>query len=116
MVAFFLILLLLIAVLVWAPTAMIRKHGSTTLWDFIYPFTGVIVWILLCALNVGSTMSLANIIEPLWIAALSITVPWGRWLMSRFLEKQVKVLSLALTLLPMVVAVIIRLVTPTLPE
>ena len=117
MIAFSAIWLLLIAGVAIYPMLALRKRQRTTWWDHVYPFTGVIAWFPLGMANIGSTVSLSNfVVEVFWIAVLSAVVPWGRWLLSRVERKQIKALSLLLTFIPIVAAVVIRLTMPTLPE
>lgn len=109
--------LLLLAGVAVFPMLALRKRQRTTWWDYVYPFTGVMAWFPLGISNIGSTVSLSNfVVEVFWIAVLSVVIPWGRWLMSRVERKEITVLSFAMTFLPMVAAVIIRLTMPTLPE
>jgi threonine/homoserine efflux transporter RhtA len=117
MIAFSAIWFLLIAGIAGFPMLALRKRQSTTWWDYVYPFTGIIAWFPLGMSNVGSTVSLSNfVVEMFWIAVLSVVIPWGRWFISKSERKQIKALSLALTFLPIVAAVVIRLTMPTLPE
>jgi len=115
MIAFSAIWLLLIAGLAAFPVLAFRKQKDMTLWDYIYPFTGVVTWFAIS--GIGSTVSLSNfVVEVFWVAAISVAMPWVRWISSRFEWRQFKAWSLLLTFLPIVAAVIIRLTMPTLPE
>ena len=117
MIVFSLIWFLLIAVVAVPPTVMLRRRQLTTWWDYAYPFTGGAAWFPLAMSNVGSTVSLSNfVVEVFWIAVISVVVPWVRWILTRFQMEKLKVRSLVLTFLPIVVAVVIRLAMPTLPE
>ena len=117
MIAFSLIWFLLIAVVAVPPTVMLRKIRRTTWWDYAYPFTGVAAWFPLGMSNVGSTVSLSNfVVELFWIAVVSVAVPWTCWILSRFQREQLKTWSFVLTFFPIVVAVVLRLTMPTLPE
>ena len=115
MITFSAIWFLLIAAVAIYPTVSLRKCQITTWWDYVYPFTGVAAWFPLS--GVGSTVSLSNfVVEVFWIAVLSVLLPWGRWLLSRTGKEQIKTLSLLLTFLPILAAVVMRLTMPTLPE
>lgn len=104
---------LLIAASAIYPTVALRKRQQTTWWDYVYPFTGVAAWF---SLGVGLTASLSNfVVEVFWIAALSALLPWVRWLLSNT-PKGVTKLPLLLTFLPILTAVVVRLLMPTLPE
>jgi hypothetical protein len=117
MIAFSATGFLLIAGVALFPMLALRKLQSTTWWDYVYPFTGIIVWFPLGMSNVGSTVSLSNfVVEVFWITVLSAAIPWGRWLISRYERKQIKAMPLVLTFLPIMAALVIRLTMPTLPE
>ncbi|MDD4872530.1 MAG: hypothetical protein PHR77_18425 [Kiritimatiellae bacterium] len=117
MIAFSAIWFLLIAGVAIFPMIALRKRQSTTWWDWVYPFTGIVAWFPLGMSNIGSTVSLSNfVVEVFWIAVLSVVIPWGRWLLLRTENKQVKTLCFLLTFLPILAAVVIRLTMPTLPE
>ena len=117
MIAFSAILFLLIAGVAIFPMSALRKSQRMAWWDWDYPFTGVVAWFPLAMSNIGSTVSLSNfVVEVFWIAVLSVVIPWGRWLLSRVERKQFETLSLFLTFLPILAAVVIRLTMPTLPE
>ena len=117
MAAFSVFWFLLIAVVAAPPTVMMRKRRHTTWWDYTYPFTGVAAWFPLGMSKVGSTVSLSNfVVEVFWVAVVSLAVPWARWIFSRFQREKLNAWSLVLTFLPILVAVVIRLTMPTLPE
>ena len=117
MIVFSVILFLFIAVVAVPPTVMLRKQQRMTWWDFVYPFAGVAAWVPLSMSNVGSTVSLSNfVVEVFWIAVVSVAIPWARWGLSRFQRENLNALPLVLTFLPIIVAVVIRLTMPTLPE
>jgi threonine/homoserine efflux transporter RhtA len=117
MIVFSLFWFLLIAAMAVLPMVKLQKGQATTWWDYTYPFTGVAVWFPLGMFNVGSIVSLSNfVIEVFWVAVVSVVVPWVRWLWSRFLGDKNKTWSFVLTLLPIVAAIAIRLMMPTLPE
>lgn len=115
MMAYFALLILLIAGFAAFPSMALRKHQRITLWDYLYPFTGLVAW--LCLSGVGSGASLSNlVVEIFWIAVLSVVIPWVRWGLSKIETKRVKALSFFLTLMPILAAAVIRLTMPTLPE
>jgi hypothetical protein len=117
MIVFSVILLLLIAVVAAPPTVMLRKRQRMTWWDYVYPFAGIAAWFPLGMSNVGATVSLSNFVaEVFWIAVVSVAIPWTRWVLPRFQRENLKALPLVLTFLPIIVAVVIRLTMPTLPE
>jgi hypothetical protein len=115
MIAFSAIWLFLIAGVTAFPMLALRKRKNMTLWDYIYPFTGIVAWFLIS--GTGSTVSLSNlVVELFWIAVISAAVPWACWILSGFDGKPLKAWSLLLTFLPIIAAVVIRLTVPTLPE
>lgn len=116
MIALFPIVCLIIAFFTLPATFLLRKQKRVTWWDFTYPYTGIIGWIILSVFQIGSTMSLSNLaIEVFWIAVASIPAPWILLLMFRFFEKR-PILPFVFTLVPIIVAIFIRLTMPTLPE
>jgi len=117
MVIFSVVWFLLIAAAAAFPTAMMRKGQQTNWWDYTYPFLGVVAWFALAMTGAGTTVSLSNFVaEVFWIAVVSVAIPWIRWFLSRYQNDQIRMWSLALTFLPIIVAVLIRLTMPTLPE
>ena len=117
MIVFSLFWFLIIAAVAVLPMIKLKKGQRTTWWDYAYPFTGVATWFPLGMSKVGSTVSLSNfVIEVFWIAVVSVAVPWIRWLLSRFIGDKTKTWSFVLTFLPITVAIVIRLMMPTLPE
>jgi hypothetical protein len=95
----------------------LRKWQNTTWWDYAYPFTGIVAWVPLGMSGLGATVSMSNfVVEVFWIAVFSALTPWGRWLIARFEGRLIRGLSLGLTFLPLVAALVMRLAMPTLPE
>jgi hypothetical protein len=117
MTVFPIICFLLIAVGAAFPMNAMRKRQHMSWWDYICPFTGVVVWFPLSMLDVGSAVSLSNfVVEVFCIVLVSAALPWIRWVSSHFEKDGFKKVSFILTFLPIIVAVIIRLTMPTLPE
>ena len=115
MIAFSAVWLFLIAGIAAFPMLALRKRKKMILWDYIYPFTGMVTWFLISGM--GSTVSLSNlVVELFWIAVISAAMPWARWTLSGFDSKHFKAWSLLLTFLPIIAAVVIRLTVPTLSE
>jgi hypothetical protein len=113
MIAFITLWFLIIAASAIYPTVALRKRQQTNWWDYVYPFTGVAAWF---PLGIGSIASLSNVVvEVFWIAALSALLPWARWLLSNP-PKEVTKLPFFFTFLPILTAVVVRLIMPTLPE
>ena len=117
MAVFLVFACLLIGGLVAAPTVFLRKCQPTTRWDYLYPFMGIIGWFVLSMLPLGSTASLTNfVVEIFWISLTSAGVPWLRWILVRYGGRSLRAWSVALTVVPILVAVGLRLTMPTLPE
>ena len=94
-----------------------RKEVKIIRWDYVYPFLGVPIWMVLSFWDKGSTASLSNlIVEIFWISVVSVAVPWVRYLFTFIRTKKIYSFSLILTVLPVIVAIVIRLSMPTLPE
>lgn len=100
------------------PVGALRKIWQTAWWDYGYLVTGLVTWVAVSGL--GATASLANlVVELFWVVLVSVMVPWVRWLVARKRvgeDSRVRWLLGALTVLPMVVAVLLRLSMPTLAE
>ena len=107
--------LVLIAMFGWVPILMMRKKQTLNGWDYTCPFLGVILWFPLSA--VGSTVSLSNfVVELFWITVASIAMLYLRWLLTLAKGKTPKTLSIVLTATPILTAIVIRLLMPTLAE
>jgi len=103
--------------LVVFPVVALRKHQRLIWWDYVYPFAGLPVWFALTMMRVGATASLSNlVVEVFWMAVAAVVVPWARWILAWVGGARCKRVSTGLAFLPLMVAVIIRLVMPTLPE
>jgi hypothetical protein len=99
------------------PAILIRNRCPVVRWDYLYPFSGVVIWIGLLALDLGSRMSLSNLIEAFWIALFSIVISWVRLSILFFMKRKGSSLWVSILLLmPSVFAIAVRLLTPTLPE
>ena len=116
------IIFLLVFALVSFSTALVawKSFDKRVKWyrrDYGVAAYGFIVWILLLMLNIGSTASLSNfVIEVFWIFIASIASPWIRVVFPGKDEKNSKLSSVLCLLLPIVVAIVLRLSVPTLPE
>ena len=115
MIAFSALFFLLITAIAIYPMLTLQKRQRTTLWDYVYPLSGVAAWFVLS--GVGSTPSLSNfVVEVFCIFILSALLPWVRLLLPRAEKYQIGTLSFLLTFLPIVASVTMRLTMPTLPE
>ena len=99
------------------PAMLIRNRCLLVRWDYLYPFSGVVIWFGLLVLDLGSRMSLSNLIEAFWIALFSIVISWVRLSVLFFTKRQgTSLWAWILLLLPSFFAIGVRFMTPTLPE
>ncbi|MEY2907268.1 MAG: hypothetical protein RLZZ408_1739 [Verrucomicrobiota bacterium] len=117
MIFLFASLALIIGLFSVIPAILIRNRCPVAWWDYLYPFSGVLIWIGLLALNLGSRASLSNFIEVFWIALFSILISWVRLSFLFFMKRKGSFLMMSvLTLMPSLFAIAVRFLTPTLPE
>lgn len=117
MIFLFASLALIIGLFSVIPAILIRNRCPVAWWDYLYPFSGVVIWIGLLALNLGSRGSLSNFIEVFWIALFSILISWVRLSVLFFTKRKGSSLWISiLLLLPSLFAIVVRFMTPTLPE
>ena len=108
---------LLIAAVAAFPTLSLRRRRLATRLDDLYPFGGVVTWIALTLFDIGATASLSNfVVEVFWVALLSAVIPWIRWILTRWSREAPRGVPVFLALLPVLVAVALRMTMPTLPE
>jgi hypothetical protein len=99
------------------PVLLSRRNGETTWWDYVSPFSGVIAWFVLTMLKIGSIVSLSNFaVECFWIIATSSMIPWCRWGLSFSKKGIINKVSFTLSLMPVALAIVLRLTVPSLPE
>jgi hypothetical protein len=117
MIAFSLAELVLIAIATLVPLRLLSRRRPLTWWDRLSPFLGVPAWYLLIAADIGATATLSNlVVEMFWVLGASIASPWLRWgLTCRRGADQTR-LDLLLSLAPVLCAVGVRLMMPSLPE
>jgi hypothetical protein len=86
-------------------------------WDYGTPFYGTICWVLLISFDIGAIVSLSNlVVETFWIGIASIASPWIRVAFPGKNKKTFLLSSVFSLIIPITVAVLIRLLMPTLPE
>ena len=84
-------------------------------WEYGVPVYGVFTWFFLSSLGVGA-QSLSNLVELFFVLVIAVLSPWLR---VAFPGKNVgtsRILSIAVSLSPVIVAVGLRLFMPKLPE
>lgn len=117
MIFLFASLALIIGLFSIIPAILIRNRYPVAWYDYLYPFSGVVIWIGLLALNLGSRASLSNFIEVFWIALFSILISWIRLSVLFFTKRKGSSLMMwILPLIPSLFAIAVRFLTPTLPE
>jgi hypothetical protein len=117
MIFLFASLALIIGLFSVIPAILIRNRCPVAWWDYLYPFSGVVIWIGLLALNLGSSASISNFIEVFWIALFSILISWVRLSVLFFTKRKGSSLWVSiLPLMPLLFAIAVRFMTPTLPE
>ncbi len=117
MIFLFTFLALIIGLFSAIPAILIRNRCPVIWCDYLYPFSGVVIWIGLLALNLGSRASLSNFIEVFWIALFSLLVSWVRLSVLFFSNRKGSYLWVSiLPLTPPLFAIAARFLTPTLPE
>lgn len=90
---------------------------SPGIWDYVYPVTGISTWTILYASGAGSMVSGTNFLyETFWIFSGSIIIPWIRLALSFAKYRPIAVISLMFTFIPVVLAVSLRLLMPSLPD
>ncbi|MEN8189086.1 MAG: hypothetical protein ABFS19_04515 [Thermodesulfobacteriota bacterium] len=99
------------------PLLFSKEKMKITIWDYLFPVLGPLLWLALVWAQVGSTISSQNfLLEMFGVLMVSITVPWARFAVLYWQAKVAPTLSFVLTLAPMVIALALRLTVPTLPS
>jgi hypothetical protein len=97
--------------------SLTKKYKPLYRWDYIYPFTGIPFWFVLVVLRIGQTATLTNYLyEVFLITAFSAVVPWMIFCASKFNLNSSKILTRALTFLPIIFTLALRLLMSPLPE
>jgi len=85
--------------------------------DYALPATGMPVWILLTAADVGQAASLSNmVVEVFWVLVASTAAPWAGYMTLRLKAHRPPGLYSIPNPIPCAVAALLRLNMPTLPE
>ena len=99
------------------PVRLSRKFIEIHWWDYALPAIGLPVWIFLAFVEVGDTASLSNLaIEVMIVLAISVIVPWARYLIIHSSKNSALVIYQIMYLIPIIATFLIRLCMPTLPE
>jgi hypothetical protein len=99
------------------PIRLSKKYIEIHWWDYALPAIGLPVWIFLTFVEVGKTASLSNmVIEVFIVLAISVIIPWARYLILYLNKNVASVIYQIMYLIPFAVAILIRMYMPTLPE
>jgi hypothetical protein len=99
------------------PVRMSKKFIEIHWWDYALPAIGLPVWIILTFLEIGQTARLSNMVmEVAAVLAISVIIPWARYLILNFNKNFIWIIYHFLYLIPIVVTIFIRVYMPTLPE
>ncbi len=111
------LILLIISVSTIIPAILSKNRSRITWWDYVYPASGVLLWFILQMGDLGGEISKFNIIIELFIILLiSVTIPWLRFAFTFINNRLLHLLSFSITFAPVIVALLIRLTMPLLPE
>ena len=99
------------------PVRLSKKFKQVHWWDYALPAIGLPVWIVLSVAEVGETASLANmVIEVMIVLAVSVMIPWARYMVLCANSPFALSIYRWMYLIPLAVALLIRMTMPTLPE
>lgn len=94
-----------------------KKNMKITWWDYTFPYLGVPFWYILRECGVGGEVSSSNfLVEMFAILLCSVSAPWIRFSLTFIKGRVVGLISILLTVSPLAVAALVRLVTPVLPS
>jgi hypothetical protein len=117
MLAALVVALIIIAFFSWPAITWTKKYKTLHIWDYVYPFVGIPLWIILLLLDMGQTASLSNfVVENFWITVVSIITPWLVMFLYRSKTKMTHRIAKILTWLPVVFTLALRILINTLPE
>ncbi len=92
------------------------KRITVTVWDLAFPFSGPAAWVVFERLGLGGTAGASNyVLEMFGVAAVSLASSWGFWAVSFLSPGTARIVSRLITLVPILTALMARLVVPTLP-
>jgi hypothetical protein len=116
--AFFLVPILAIVLFSFPAWIFFRSRVHWYIWDYGVPIYGVIIWFLMEYLRIGRDLaSLSNfVVEIFWILVASIISIWLRVIFPGKENKTSRISSTVSVLIPIVIAIILRLTMPWLPE
>lgn len=92
-----------------------RKRYDATPWSLTYAVPGLVLWVVLAISGVGS-QSLGNIVELLYLSFGAVPLYYLKVLFIDKIRPNTRLNTIMATVIICVVAVILRLVMPVLPE
>jgi hypothetical protein len=112
----FVVLYLMLSAVALVPPAITKTRYWITWWDYVYPLLTMPFWFALWKLHIGDDVSTTNFaFEVFFLLILSVATPWIRYYLAYSQKKMVVYLSNALTFLPIITTLIMRLSVPHLP-
>ena len=109
--------ILIIAMFSIPAIRLIKNYKKISKWHYFYPFLGLIVWLVMAMFNIGRIITLSNfVVETFWITVVSAANPWVIFLLHKKGSKVGNLIANFLTILPIIFAIIMRLLIATLPE
>jgi hypothetical protein len=113
----FVVLYLMLSVVALVPPAITKTRYWVSWWDYVYPLLTMPFWMALWQLHIGDEISATNFaFEVFFLLILSVATPWTRYYLAYSRAKIVSYLSNALTFLPLVTTLVVRLCVPQLPN
>ena len=117
MIMLLVVLLVIIYVVSLPALRLTKRYKTISKWDYIYPYTGILLWFALVMLNIGKTASLSNfVIENFWITVVSISTPWIIFILQKIKNRSFNLVVKILTILPITFTILLRLLIDTIPE
>lgn len=109
-------LLILIPVVFCLPAWFIaRKRYNATTWSLTYAVPSMVLWVILAMSGIGS-QSLSNVVELLYLCFGSVPIYYLKVLYIDKIRPDTRRNTILATVMLCVVAIILRLVMPDLPE
>ena len=109
-------IVILVPILFCLPGWMLaRKRYDATPWSLTYAVPGMIVWVLLAMSGIGS-QSLSNVVELLYLSFGAVPIYYLKVMYIDKLRSDTRMNTIIATVALCLVAIILRLAMPVLPE
>ena len=93
-----------------------NKNIEIKVWDYIYPFLGILIWFLLVTFGVGKIVSTSNLlVETFAIFIASLLMPWLSYSLRMTDQKFLTIISNIFKIIPLILAILLRLWMKTMP-